>query len=181
MFWRLGFLRVVFGPCLRTGIDRFNGVDRNHLWRREQQFAGAGDVLGSLAAGEQAIVTNAVEACGQHMDQKAADELAGRKRHGLVTLRPFDPVVLPFEGDALVVDQTPVGDGDPVSVAGEIAQDFLGSAEWGLAVDVPFAVAQRRQIGAEGFRVGQLGKLAEEPQFASRMSDDELLKEQPAE
>ena len=68
-----------------------------------------------------------------------------------------------------------------MSVAGEIAQDFLRSAEWALAVDVPFAVAQRRQIGAEGFRVGQLGLLAEELQVASRMSDDELLKEQPTE
>jgi hypothetical protein len=89
-----------------------------------------------------------VEACGQHMDKEAAAELAGRKRHDLVALRTIDPVVLLFEGDALVIacHQTPVGDGDPVRVAGEIAQDFLGSAEWGLAVDVPFAVARFRPL-----------------------------------
>src|SRR5262249_6462186 len=44
-------------------------------------------------------------------------------------------------------------------------------AEWGLAVDVPFAVAQRRQIGAEGFRVGQLGMLAEEPSADGFMAE----------
>ena len=120
---RLGFLRVIFGWCLRIGIDGFYGLDRNYRWRGEQQFAGASDVLGPLAAGEQAIVTNAVEACGQHMDQETTDELVGRERHDLVTLAAVDPVVLAFEGDAILIarDQTPVGDGDPVGVAGEIA------------------------------------------------------------
>src|SRR5215470_7686004 len=73
MLLRLRLLRGVFDPCVRIGIDGLNGVDRNYRRRGEQQFAGARDVLGTLAAGEQAIVTNAVEACGQHMDQKAAD------------------------------------------------------------------------------------------------------------
>ena len=45
------------------------------MYRRREQFAGAGDVLGTFAAGEQAIVADAVEACGQHVDQEAADEL----------------------------------------------------------------------------------------------------------
>ena len=33
--------------------------------------------LGTLAAGEQATVADAVEACGQHMHQETADELVG--------------------------------------------------------------------------------------------------------
>ncbi len=56
-----------------TGADCFDGINGNY-WRREQ-FAGAGDVLGTFTAGEQAIVADAVEACGEHVDQEAADEL----------------------------------------------------------------------------------------------------------
>ena len=89
---------------------------------------------------------------GQHVHQEAADELVGRERHGLVARGAFDPIVLPFEGDAVVIacEQAAIGDGDAVGVAGEIAQDFLGPAERPLAVDHPLAVAQWCQIGREG-------------------------------
>ena len=56
-----------------VGSGRFDSMNGNY-WRREQ-LARAGDVLGALAAGEQAIVADAMEACGQHVDEKAADEL----------------------------------------------------------------------------------------------------------
>ncbi len=148
-----------------------------------EQLACSRDVLGTLAAGEQAVVADAMEARWQHMDQEAADELAGCERHHLVALAAFDPVVLPLEGDVLVVerDQAAVGDGDAMSVAREIAQHFLGSAEWAFAIDHPFAVAQWRQIGGERLRIGQRGMIAEELQLAGLMSGDELLQEQPAE
>ena len=93
MLWRLRFV-----GC---GVRRFDGIDGKY-WQREQ-FAGAGDVLGAFAAGEQAIVADAVEACGEHVHEKAADELVGGERHHLVTLATFEPVVLPLEGDALVI------------------------------------------------------------------------------
>src|SRR5262249_24318454 len=92
----LWFLR--FGSI---GPDCFDGIDGNY-WRREQ-LAGACDVVGALAAGEQAIVADAVEARGQYVHQETADELVGGERHQLVALGAFDPVVLPFEGDALVI------------------------------------------------------------------------------
>ena len=53
------------------GADCLDGIDGND-WRHEQ-FAGARDVLGALAAGEQAIGADAMEACGQHVHEKAAD------------------------------------------------------------------------------------------------------------
>ena len=40
--------------------------------RDSEQLTCPGDVLGTLAAGEQAVVANAVEAAGEHMDQEAA-------------------------------------------------------------------------------------------------------------
>src|ERR1700680_4280106 len=76
-------------------FDRING---NH-WQREQ-FAGASDVLGTFAAGEQAIVADAVEACGQHVHEEAADELVRGGRHHLETLAAPPPGVFPLEGTA---------------------------------------------------------------------------------
>ena len=83
------------------GTDCFDGINGND-WRREQ-FAGAGDVVSALAAGEQAIVADAVEACGQDVDEKAADELVGGERHQLVAVWTFDPVILPLEGYAFLI------------------------------------------------------------------------------
>jgi hypothetical protein len=64
-----------------------------------------------------------MEACGQYVHQKAADELICRERHALVAFATFAPVVLPLEGDALLItcDRAAIGDGDAVGVAREIA------------------------------------------------------------
>lgn len=75
-----------------TGADCFDGSNGNY-WRREQ-FAGAGDVLGTFTAGEQAIVADAVASRGQHVHQETADELVGGERHDLVPLGTFDPGLL---------------------------------------------------------------------------------------
>ena len=64
--------------CLRligVGAGGFDGINGNY-WQCEQ-LAGARDVVGALAAGEQAIVADAMEACGQLVHEKAADELVG--------------------------------------------------------------------------------------------------------
>src|SRR5467141_32106 len=139
-----------------------DGIDRDE-WHREQG-ADTRDVVGAGWAGEQAVVTDAVKARWQDMHQEAADELVGIERHHSVSLPTFEAVILPLEGDALVIerDQAAVGDGDAVGVAREIAQDFRGSPEWAFAVDHPFAVAQRRQVRREGLRMGERGVLAEE-------------------
>src|SRR5436190_21469591 len=96
--------RLLFGSIGAIGSigpDCVDGIDGND-WRHEQ-LAGTRDVLGAFAAGEQAIISDAVEACGQHVDEKAADELGGSERHHLVAVRTFEPVVLPLEGDAFLI------------------------------------------------------------------------------
>ena len=40
-----------------------------------EQLTRAGDIVGARAFGEQAVVTDAVQALGQDVDQEAADEL----------------------------------------------------------------------------------------------------------
>ena len=54
VLWHLCFLGIAAG-C-------FDGIEGNY-WRREQ-LAGAGDVLGTFAAGEQAVVADAMTAYG---------------------------------------------------------------------------------------------------------------------
>lgn len=69
-----------------------------------EQLAGTSDVVGARAFGEQAVVADAVQAFWQHMDEEAADELEGPKRHALVPIVALDPGIFPLEGDALLVD-----------------------------------------------------------------------------
>jgi hypothetical protein len=46
-------------------------------------------------------------------------------------------------------------DGTTVGIAGEVAQNFLGSPEGSFAINHPLTVAQRRQIGREDSRICQ--------------------------
>src|ERR1700757_5270921 len=96
-----------------------------------KQLTGACDVVGARAFGEQAVVADAVEAFGQHVDEEAADELVGGECHALVSIAARDAVVLPLEGDALLVegDQAAVGDGNAVGVTRKIGQHRLRPAE----------------------------------------------------
>ena len=75
------------------------------FWARPhgEQLARVRDVFGSVAAGEQPIMSDAMEALWQQVDQEAANELVGRQRHRLVAAAPVDPIILPLEGDAGLV------------------------------------------------------------------------------
>jgi hypothetical protein len=64
-------------------------------WRGEQ-LAGALDVAGSNSASEEAAVADAVVAAGQHVHERAADELGGVERHSPEPVAAFDAVVLPL-------------------------------------------------------------------------------------
>jgi hypothetical protein len=77
------------------------------------------------------------------MDKKAADEFGGRERHGLGALAAVKAVILPPEGNAVAVesDQSAVGDGDAVSIAGQIGEHGLRPAERLLGIDHPFGFA----------------------------------------
>src|SRR5712671_6697345 len=62
-------------------------------------------VSARFALGEQAVVADAMEALGQHVDEKPADELANVERHRRIAAGAFDPVVLDLERDAVLVDR----------------------------------------------------------------------------
>ena len=84
-------------------------------------------------------MADAVEAAGKHVEEKTADELVRRERHGLEPVRVFDPVVLPLEGDALLVErnETRIRNGDAMSVARQVGKHGRRSGERPLGVDDP--------------------------------------------
>jgi hypothetical protein len=65
------------------------------------------------------------------MHEEPADELVSIERHHPVSLLTFEAVILPFEGDSVVIelDQAAVRDGNAMGIAREIAQYFRGSSE----------------------------------------------------
>jgi hypothetical protein len=97
----------------------------------------AGDVVSPAAISEQAIMADAVEPAGQHVDEEAADELVDRECHHLAPLVLIGAVILPFESDAGIIepDEATVVDGDTMGVARQISQDRLRAAEWPLRID----------------------------------------------
>src|SRR3990172_7008166 len=93
-------------PRQHTRLIRHGGGFRfglGYAGGHGEQFAGAGHVCGAVAVGEQAVVTDTMHALGQHVDEEAADELAGCERHHFVTIRAFDTIVLVAEADAACV------------------------------------------------------------------------------
>ena len=109
-----------------------------------KELAGQCDAAGAIAAGQEAIVADAVKPVGQHMDQETADELVGVERHELIASVALGPVILPFESDALAGDgdEPAVGNSGAVCVAGKVGEDGVGSAKRSLGIDDPFDLAR---------------------------------------
>ena len=84
-------------------------------------------------------MADAVEAFRQHVEQEPPDELGWTERHGRVSSRSFDPVVLDFERDVVGIgrDQAGIRDSNAVSVAGEIGEHGFRARKWALQVDEP--------------------------------------------
>ncbi len=89
------------------------------------------DPVAADTVGEEARVSDAVEARRQDMDQKAANELGYGQAHDLHPITAFDAVVFPAEGHrvAIGIDEPVVGDRHPVRIAAQICQHGLGPVE----------------------------------------------------
>src|SRR5205807_8948229 len=70
--------RLGFSLTSAAGIAEFDAC-----WVYVEQLTRPRDVVGASAIGEEAIVTDAVEAARQDVDQEAADELVDGERHHL--------------------------------------------------------------------------------------------------
>jgi hypothetical protein len=101
-------------------------------------------------------VTNADQALRQDVDEEATQELVCRDNHDL--LLATASVVLPKEGDALFLErqETMVGDGDAVSVSGEIVENVFRSTEGSFRMDNPLLGEELAQELPEALRPGKL-------------------------
>ena len=146
-----------------------------------KQVAHTREGLASVALGEKAVVTDAMEPVGQDVEEKAADENVRGKAHDAAA--PAAAIVLVGERDVIVVDgdKPRIGDRRAVGVAGEIGQYALGAAEWRLGVDGEGALAQRVHALGEGGGVGERGEFAEEAELAATEGGFQALEEQAAE
>ena len=83
------------------------------------------------------------------MEQEAADELDCIEAHDAAAVSMSG--VSPAEAHLSVVEaeESSVGDGNPMRVAGQVLQHMFRSAEWGLGVDYPLFSAQGTQQRVE--------------------------------
>ncbi len=91
----------------------------------------------TVAVGKQTEVADLHEPRRQNMEQEATDELHRIESHRAAAV--VVPRVAPAKAHLSVfeVEQSPVGDGDAMSIAGQILQHMLGSAEGWFRIDYP--------------------------------------------
>ncbi len=107
--------------------------------------------------GEEAKIPDSHEALGQHVQEEATQELYSQQRH--LALLATTRIVLPTERDAFAVEcqQPVIGNGNPMRIAAEIAQDFCRPAEGGLGVDHPVLTVHPAKKLAKLFWISQRG------------------------
>src|ERR1700751_553147 len=103
------------------------------FWHGEQ-LARSRKVFRARRLGQKSVVTNAMEALRQDVDEEAADKLACCERHDFVARSSVGTIILVVERDAVLVErnQSAVGGGNTVGVARQIGKHRLGSAERAL-------------------------------------------------
>jgi hypothetical protein len=105
------------------------------MCRVGEQGSRFGDGVGAGGIGEEPIVADAMEAVGQDVQQEPADELVRIERHDAITGPSVAPVIFPFEADTLAIEgnETGIGDGDAMGIAGEIGEHLIWAGKGRLA------------------------------------------------
>ncbi len=155
-----------------------------HRRRRNiEQASAKRELVGAMAVGKEAVVTNAMEAIRQYVKEEAAYEFGDRYSHGLVLMTATCPIVPAAETDVglIKIEQAIVGDRDGMRVAREIGQDLLGTGEGLFGIEHPFGLTQGFELGGKYFRVVEIREIGKEFQFAGIVRCDQTLQEQARE
>ena len=152
-------------------------VGRNHA----QQLAAMLQLLFAVSIALEPVIANAVESTGENMEEESPDELLGREGHDFLLI--VIAVVPPVELDLPVLDiqQSMVGNRDPVGVAAQVVHHLLRSGEGRFGVDDPFHVAQRIEITAESLGILKGLEGREEVEFTGVEGLLQIGQEQSAE
>ena len=132
-----------------------------------EQGSAKRELLGAVSIGKESVVTNAMEATRQYVEEKAAYEFGDLDSHDFALVDAVFPIVLPAEADMglVEIEQTAVGDRDAMGVAREIGQDLLGTTEGLFRIDGPFGCAQGPESGGKYLRLVENGKIGKELQL----------------
>ena len=138
------------------------------------------EVTASDVAGEQSIVTNAMEARWHDVDQEPADELIRRYRHGLVALPTLASIVFPAKRYAafIVRDESRVGDGDSVGIARQVSEHSLRSGKRTLGINYPVDLSKWCDVCNKALGISEIRLLSVEVQVPVTICRLELFQEQ---
>ena len=100
------------------------------------------------------------------MEHEAAQEFFGGERH--LPLLAAVSIVLPQEGDLALGngDETVIGDGDTMGIAGQVVKHMLRPSEGAFGVNHPILTKERPEEGVKGFLSGQWLEAAGKCKFA---------------
>jgi len=128
--------------------------------KAERQKGGASPI------GKKAKVSDSDKTFGKQVKQKPAQKLVDRDRHKPSPV--FMRGVSPAKGDLVVCygHQSVIGDGDPVCVTSQIAEDMFRAAKGSFAVHHPILPEQLPEEGRESCGWGKILELAMKPDLA---------------
>lgn len=133
---------------------------------RGEERATAFELLNAIGFRHETIITDAMEAVGQCVQEKMADELVRIKPHhfGLAAAA----IILVGEGDVTLIDcdETRFGDRRAIGVAGKIGQNLRRPVERRLGVNDPFAAPKGGDPRGEGVGIGERCKIAKKAEAA---------------
>jgi hypothetical protein len=118
-----------------------------------EQAAAKRQKHGAFAVGEKAEVSDADESLWKQVQEESAQKLVGGECHGPlpVAMSPVSPEECDFaihKGN-----QAMVGNGDPMGIPAQIAENMFRAAERWLAMYDPFVTEQLTNKGVEDLRV----------------------------
>ena len=144
-----------------------------------EELAAEGEVGFTIAVGVESVVTDALEARWNGVQQKAADKLIRIQGHRSLLLWIGRAVVFVAEAHLAIVvaDETVVGDRYSVGVPSEIVDRLVWPAERGFGVDDPVLLACPGEVLLELGFVAEMAELSVEAQFGLV----ELIEEEAAE
>ena len=142
------------GQCLRCGL------------RSLEETASLLEFGFDVSGCHEAEVPDPDKAFGQHVEEEATDKLGGRQvdasvRSGLLIVPGPEGDRLPIEGH-----ESLVGDGHPVSVMAQVAEDVPGATERRFSIDDPFGSSEFSGEPFEDGNVSPMGDVAGEGELS---------------
>lgn len=120
----------------------------------------------NISRRHQAEVADADKAVGEYMEEEAPDKLLGSQADKPVGSRVL--VVPGTEGNGLAIKgkEPLVGDGHPVGVMPQVAEDMPGSTEGRFGVDDPFDSPESSDPPFEDHWISPIGDVAGEGELS---------------